>query len=70
MALSMTRCFWDSENIAANFVENGWQITDAEAEADSFFPDLDRREDWVLDSQSEEKEHEGLRYRFCTYVRK
>ena len=43
---------------------------DAEAEADSFFPDLDRREDWVLDSQSEEKEHEGLRYRFCTYVRK
>lgn len=42
---------------------------DASAEADSFFPDLDALDDWRLESRSEEKEHEGLRYRFCTYVR-
>ncbi len=41
----------------------------AQAPADSFFPNLEDKSDWKLESQSEEREHEGLRYRFCTYVR-
>ena len=37
---------------------------------DSFIPNFDELPDWVLAEQSEEKEHEGLRFRFCTYRRK
>lgn len=39
------------------------------AKADRFFPDLDSLPDWKLGKVSEEKEHEGLKYRFCTYER-
>ena len=39
------------------------------AEADRFFPDLDSLPDWKLSQEGEEKEHEGLRYRFCVYER-
>lgn len=42
---------------------------DAAPPADSFFPDLDALDGWRLAGRSEEKEHQGLRYRFCTYVR-
>lgn len=47
-------------------------VTQVEAEpaADKFFPDLDAMEDWQLAITGEEKEHEGLKFRFCTYVRK
>ena len=38
--------------------------------ADTFFPDLDKSPDWEIVSSSEEKEHEGLKFRFITYKRK
>lgn len=43
---------------------------DAEPEAAVFFPDLDEDDSWVLDSQSEEYDYEGVKFRFCTYMRK
>lgn len=42
------------------------KIADDKA-ADRFFPDLDGMENWQLAESSEEYEHEGLKYRFCTY---
>ena len=42
---------------------------DKEYEADAFFPDLDREEGWKAEPLSEEKEHEGLKYRFYIYRR-
>lgn len=42
----------------------------AEPEADVFFPDLDGDEGWELTEQSEEYEYEGLKYRFCVYIKK
>ena len=38
--------------------------------ADTFFPDLDASGEWEIVSSSEEKEHEGLKFRFLTYKRK
>ncbi len=38
--------------------------------ADTFFPDLDAAGDWELSSCSEEKEYQGIKYRFCLYTRK
>ena len=35
--------------------------------ADAFFPNLDENSSWQIVSESEEKEHEGLRYSFVTY---
>ena len=43
---------------------------DAAADADRFFPDLDRMNDWTLISTSEPGEHEGIQYRFCQYENK
>lgn len=37
---------------------------------DSYIPNFDELSDWVLAEQSEEKEHDGVRFRFCTYRRK
>ena len=37
--------------------------------SDSFFPDLDRLEDWDCTEQGEWLEEDGLRYCFCTYRR-
>ncbi|MBQ5319646.1 MAG: dihydrofolate reductase [Oscillospiraceae bacterium] len=47
-------------------------ITKVEAtpEADTFFPNLDEDENWLLTEQSEVFEHEGIKFRFCTYTRK
>ncbi len=42
----------------------------ARPEADTFFPDLDKDSEWVMTELSEEKEHNGIRFRFCTYIRK
>ena len=39
------------------------------AEADTFYPDLDHEPGLSLVYESEEKEHNGVRYRFCTYKR-
>lgn len=38
--------------------------------ADSFFPDLDKDPDWEISESSEEKEHEGIKFRFLVYKRK
>lgn len=40
---------------------------DAAPEADAFFPDLDRRKDWILAEEGEEREFEGLKFRFTAY---
>lgn len=42
----------------------------AEPEADVFFPNLDKDESLSLEEQSEEYEYEGLKYRFCVYIKK
>ena len=42
---------------------------DKEYEADAYFPDLDKEAGWKAQPLSEEKEHEGLRYRFFVYRR-
>ena len=36
-------------------------------EADTTFPDLDESSEWTLTEKGEEKEHNGLSYRFTTY---
>ncbi|MBQ8781860.1 MAG: dihydrofolate reductase [Oscillospiraceae bacterium] len=40
-----------------------------EKPADKFFPDLDSDKEWTLAESSEEKDYEGIGYRFCTYRR-
>lgn len=35
--------------------------------ADKFFPDLDKNEDWEVACEGEEKEHNGIKFRFTTY---
>ena len=40
---------------------------DGVKDADKFFPDLDKADEWELSECSEEQEYEGLKYRFCTY---
>ena len=44
---------------------------DAEAPAsDKFFPNLDEDENWYLAEESEVKEENGVKFKFCTYKRK
>ena len=38
--------------------------------ADTFFPDLDKREDWACTEESEEMTCFDMEYTFCTYKRK
>lgn len=38
--------------------------------ADTYFPNLDEREDWVLAEESEEQTYYDLTYTFCRYERK
>lgn len=40
-----------------------------EYEADSDFPNLDMEEDWELVEDGEEKDYEGIKYRFCKYAK-
>ncbi|MGN0643135.1 MAG: dihydrofolate reductase [Huintestinicola sp.] len=35
--------------------------------ADKFFPNIDKLPGWKMTEQSEEMEHEGIKFRFCTY---
>ncbi len=37
------------------------------ANAEVFFPDLDKSDEWKLTQASDEYEYEGLKYHFCTY---
>lgn len=39
-------------------------------EADTYFPNLDRDEEWDLCEQSEKREHEGIPFAFTVYRRK
>lgn len=39
----------------------------SKANAEVFFPDLDKSDDWKLTKASDEYEYEGLKYHFCTY---
>ena len=41
--------------------------TEIETEADAYFPDLDADPAWELLEQSDEKEENGIRFRFLTY---
>ncbi len=41
--------------------------TEIDADADSFFPDLDADPDWTLEEAAEEKEENDVRVRFLTY---
>lgn len=44
---------------------------DAEAPAsDKFFPNLDEDDNWYLAEESEVKEENGIKFKFCTYKRK
>ena len=42
---------------------------DACPPSDSYFPDLDADPDWTCADLGQWEEEDGLRYRFCTYVR-
>lgn len=39
-------------------------------EVDTYFPNIDNMPEWVLTSESEEKEYEGVKYKFCVYDKK
>lgn len=43
---------------------------DYEYQADTWFPNLDREEDWVMDLESEEETYFNLCYSFRRYVRR
>ena len=38
-------------------------------DADAYYPDLDATGEWSLAEEGEEKEENGVKFRFCTYVR-
>ena len=42
---------------------------DAEYPADCWFPNLDENPDWVVESEGEWMEHEGIRFRYVNYKR-
>ena len=42
---------------------------DAQAGAEVFFPNLDELPEWKLAECSDEHEHEGVKFRFCTYTK-
>ena len=42
---------------------------DAEYPADCWFPNLDEAPDWVVESEGEWMEHEGVRFRYVNYKR-
>lgn len=42
---------------------------DAAPHSDSFFADLDASEEWYCAQEGEEREENGVRYKFCTYNR-
>ena len=44
-------------------------VNDSQLQADTYFPDLDAMKEWKREESGEEREYEGIRYRFDTYVR-
>ncbi len=45
-------------------------IVDDDKSGDSFFPDLFKKDEWFLEKESEVKEENGLKYRFCIFKNK
>ena len=43
-------------------------MVDADGKADRFFPNVEQMKNWTLESASEWKEHDGLRYQFRVYL--
>ncbi|MHB8131333.1 MAG: dihydrofolate reductase [Mobilitalea sp.] len=43
---------------------------DFEYQADTYFPNLDEMDEWVLEKESEEQTYYDLTYNFCRYERK
>ncbi len=43
---------------------------DYEYVADTYFPNLDEMEDWVIEEETEEHTYYDLTYTFCRYIRK
>lgn len=43
---------------------------DADGQAEVFFPDLDKNENWTIESESQPQEDNGFQIRFCKYVSK
>lgn len=39
-------------------------------DADTYFPNLDNIQEWEIESESETKEYNGVKYQFCTYRKK
>jgi len=37
---------------------------------DTYFPNLENVPEWEIESVSEIKEYNNLKYKFCTYIRK
>jgi len=37
-------------------------------QSDTFFPNIDRMDNWAVESQSDQREHGGLKYRFYKYI--
>lgn len=46
------------------------KIDSAAEKSDKFFPNLDEDENWYLAEESEVKEENGIKFKFCTYKRK
>ncbi len=38
--------------------------------SDKFYPNLDKNEEWYLESETEEMEENGIKFKFCTYKKK
>ena len=82
---SLLSCLYDMDAFNDAIVVGGGQVfndllefidtayitkVDSQKPADTFFPDLDESGEWEIVSASEEKEFEGLKFRFLTYKRK
>lgn len=46
------------------------KIDSSAEKSDKFFPNLDEDENWYLAEESEVKEENGIKFKFCTYKKK
>ena len=37
---------------------------------DTYFPNIENMDEWEIESESEVKEYNGVKYQFCTYIRR
>lgn len=45
------------------------KVNAGDKEAEKFFPNLDEKPEWFVESESEPMEHKGIEFRFVTYKR-